>query len=127
MQKSGFVAEPSLSFLAGEMLTSSIATLLTLSTVGDAFVAAAHLVNLPFLAVEDQQSFRVAFQESLRTRVEMNAYLRLQCVNGFIVQHTPQSQVLFELKGYPLYIDNESTSRCFFAVAKPFPSRNVTM
>ncbi|KIM55062.1 hypothetical protein SCLCIDRAFT_1221475 [Scleroderma citrinum Foug A] len=76
---------------------------------------------------EDQQTFHVAFQESLRTRMEMNSYIRLQCINGFAVQHTPPSQVLFELKGYPLYIDNESTPRCFFAVAKPFPSRNVTM
>ncbi|KAL4067776.1 white collar 2 type of transcription factor [Scleroderma citrinum] len=80
-----------------------------------------------FINTEDQQTFHVAFQESLRTRMEMNSYIRLQCRNGFVLQHTPQSQVLFELKGYPLYIDNESTSRCFFAVAKPFPSRNVAM
>lgn len=57
----------------------------------------------------------------------MNSYVRLQCKNGFAMQHFPQSQVLFELKGYPLYLENETSPRCFLAVAKPYPSRNVAM
>lgn len=82
---------------------------------------------LDFVNAEDQQAFHVAFQDSLHTRKEMNAYIRLQCKNGFAVQHIPQSQVLFELKGYPLYLENETSPRCFLAVAKPYPSRNVAM
>ncbi|KAG6333578.1 hypothetical protein ID866_5507 [Astraeus odoratus] len=80
-----------------------------------------------FVNAEDQQAFHAAFQDSLRTRTEMNSYIRLKCRNGFAVQHVPQSQVLFELKGYPHYLDNESMARCFFAVAKPYPSRNVAI
>lgn len=82
---------------------------------------------LDFVNAEDQQTFYVAFQDSLHTRKEMNSYIRLQCKNGFVIQHIPQSQVLFELKGYPLYLENETSPRCFLAVAKPYPSRNVAM
>ncbi|KAI6005803.1 white collar 2 type of transcription factor [Pisolithus albus] len=82
---------------------------------------------LEFVNAEDQQAFHVAFQDSLHTRKEMNSYVRLQCKNGFAMQHFPQSQVLFELKGYPLYLENETSPRCFLAVAKPYPSRNVAM
>ncbi|KAI6132010.1 white collar 2 type of transcription factor [Pisolithus croceorrhizus] len=82
---------------------------------------------LEFVNAEDQQAFHVAFQDSLHTRKEMNSYVRLQCKNGFAMQHYPQSQVLFELKGYPLYLENETSPRCFLAVAKPYPSRNVAM
>ncbi|KAF9227739.1 hypothetical protein BS17DRAFT_402023 [Gyrodon lividus] len=76
---------------------------------------------------EDQRAFHGAFDESLRTRTEMNAYVRLKTRSAFSGQIVPQSEVLFEIKGYPHFIENELTARCFFAVAKPYPSRNVAM
>ncbi|KIJ69150.1 hypothetical protein HYDPIDRAFT_105726 [Hydnomerulius pinastri MD-312] len=82
----------------------------------------ADLVN-----AEDRQVFRSAFEESLRTRTEMNSYVRLKSRNDFAPQDAPQAEVLFEIKGYPHFIENELTARCLFAVAKPYPSRNIAM
>ncbi|KAF8844804.1 hypothetical protein BDN67DRAFT_962239 [Paxillus ammoniavirescens] len=76
---------------------------------------------------EDHRPFRVAFDDSLRTRTEMNSYVRLKTRSAFPPSNVTQSEVLFEIKGYPHFVERESTARCFFAVAKPYPSRNVAM
>ncbi|KAF9246368.1 white collar 2 type of transcription factor [Melanogaster broomeanus] len=76
---------------------------------------------------EDLPAFNVAFDESLRTRREMNSYVRLKTRSAYSAQGVPQSEVLFEMKGYPHFIENELSARCFFAVAKPYPGRNVAM
>ena len=83
-----------------------------------------HILRPP---AEDQRAFHVAFDESLRTRTEMNSYVRLKARAPTTPQNIPQSEVLFEVKGYPHFIENELAARCFFAVAKPYPSRNVAM
>lgn len=57
----------------------------------------------------------------------MNSYVRLKTRSPITPQNIPQSEVLFEVKGYPHFIENELAARCFFAVAKPYPSRNVAM
>ncbi|KAG2364521.1 hypothetical protein BDR07DRAFT_1450276 [Suillus spraguei] len=77
------------------------------------------LVDL--INAEDKQAFRVSFEQSLRSRMEMLSYVR------FKYQCEYAREVLFEVKGYPHYIDDEQYARCFFAVAKPYPSRNTAM
>jgi hypothetical protein len=73
---------------------------------------------------EDQHAFRGSFDQSLRLRAEMLSYVRFKCQPEYAV---PAKEVLFEVKGYPHYIDDEQYARCFFAVAKPYPSRNTAM
>ncbi|KAF8559728.1 hypothetical protein OG21DRAFT_1502956 [Imleria badia] len=90
----------------------------------------AELIDRPFtdlVNAEDQRAFHVAFDESLRTRTEINSYVRLKARFPITPQNIPQSEVLFEVKGYPHFIENELAPRCFFTVAKPYPSRNVAM
>ncbi|KAG1891459.1 white collar 2 type of transcription factor [Suillus subluteus] len=73
---------------------------------------------------EDKHAFRASFEQSLRMRVEMLSYVRFKHQSEYA---SPAKEVLFEVKGYPHYIDDEQYARCFFAVAKPFPSRNTAM
>lgn len=73
---------------------------------------------------EDKHAFRASFEQSLRLRMEMLSYVRFKCQNEYT---SPAKEVLFEVKGYPHYIDDEQYARCFFAVAKPYPSRNTAM
>lgn len=73
---------------------------------------------------EDKHAFRASFEQSLRSRMEMLSYVRLKCQSEY---NSPAKEVLFEVKGYPHYIDDEQYARCFFAVAKPYPSRNTAM
>lgn len=93
--------------------------------VGHLFQYAFTLILCPL--AEDHRAFRVAFDESLRTHTEMNSYVRLRARSLITPQTIPQSEVLFEVKGCPYFIQNELAPRCFFAVAKPYPSRNVAM
>ncbi|KAG2157560.1 white collar 2 type of transcription factor [Suillus clintonianus] len=73
---------------------------------------------------EDKHAFRASFEQSLRSRMEMLSYVRFKCQSEYA---SPAKEVLFEVKGYPHYIDDELYARCFFAVAKPYPSRNTAM
>ncbi|KAG2146884.1 white collar 2 type of transcription factor [Suillus bovinus] len=73
---------------------------------------------------EDKHAFRASFEQSLRLRMEMLSYVRFKCQSEYAF---PAKEVLFEVKGYPHYIDGEQYARCFFAVAKPYPSRNTAM
>lgn len=73
---------------------------------------------------EDKHAFRASFEQSLRSRMEMLSYVRFKCQHEYT---SPAKEVLFEVKGYPHYIDDEQYARCFFAVAKPYPSRNTAM
>jgi PAS domain S-box-containing protein len=73
---------------------------------------------------EDKHAFRVSFEQSLRSRMEMLSYVRFKYQSEYT---SSAKEVLFEVKGYPHYIDDEQYARCFFAVAKPYPSRNTAM
>ncbi|KAH7929684.1 hypothetical protein BV22DRAFT_117494 [Leucogyrophana mollusca] len=79
---------------------------------------------------DDRHGFQASFDESLHSRNELLCYVRLRCKTQYSQNpdyEPPSKEVLFELKGYPHYIDGESDCRCFFAVAKPYPSRNTAM
>ncbi len=73
----------------------------------------------------DQTNFQNSFHESLRTSENMLSYTHLKCKTTHSA-NTPQ-EILFEIQGYPHYVGDEQTCRCFFATAKPYPSRNAAM
>ena len=37
------------------------------------------------------------------------------------------TEVLFEINGYPHFIEGDDSCKCFFATAKTYPSRNTAM
>ena len=37
------------------------------------------------------------------------------------------TEVLFEINGYPHFIEGDDSCQCFFATAKTYPSRNTAM
>ncbi|KIM79583.1 hypothetical protein PILCRDRAFT_823114 [Piloderma croceum F 1598] len=79
---------------------------------------------------EDRSNFRTSFDESVRTRNELLCYVRLKRKSHFsaAADHDPNPrEVLFELKGHPHFITDQDGFKCFFAVAKPYPSRNTAM
>lgn len=85
---------------------------------------------LMFSPDEDRLNFRCAFDESLNTRDEMLCYIRLRCKSHFSTvgnYNSPPKEVLFEFKGHPHFMDGQNDCKCFFAVAKPYPSRNTAM
>ena len=67
--------------------------------------------------------------------LEFTAYTRLKCkgaiLPGTAMTEPSSSEMMFEIKGYPHFIFEEAESsrecKCFFLVAKPFPSRNTAM
>ncbi|KAH9928189.1 uncharacterized protein B0H18DRAFT_1001723 [Fomitopsis serialis] len=80
--------------------------------------------------VDDRSSFRSQFQESMQTKSSLLAYARLQCKNEFYMASDYSSrprEVLFEITGKPHYFSDSGEFRCFFAAAKPYPSRNTAM
>lgn len=80
--------------------------------------------------VDDRSSFRTQFQESIHTRSSLLTYARLQCKNDFYMASDYSSrprEVLFEITGKPHYFPESGEFRCFFADAKPYPSRNTAM
>ncbi|KAF7440548.1 blue light receptor [Pleurotus ostreatus] len=73
----------------------------------------------------DQTNFQNSFHESLRTSEDLLSYTHLKCKTSHSA--TVPREILFEIKGYPHYVGDEQTCRCFFATAKPYPSRNAAM
>ncbi|TFK42470.1 hypothetical protein BDQ12DRAFT_719341 [Crucibulum laeve] len=83
-----------------------------------------------FINIDDQASFRRSFEASLSTNVEMLSYVRLKCESSSMSysNSSPQKEVLFEIKGYPHFLEDEpEMPKCFFAFAKPYPSKNNAM
>ncbi|KAJ3722775.1 white collar photoreceptors-like protein [Lentinula guzmanii] len=80
---------------------------------------------------DDQPIFRASFDESLGGSKELLAYVRLKCgTPATSYPFTPMKEVLFEIKGYPRFVvENNPSSgcQCFFAMAKPYTSRNINM
>ncbi|KAH9950301.1 hypothetical protein B0H21DRAFT_870965 [Amylocystis lapponica] len=87
--------------------------------------------DLPDLMnVDDRASFRTAFAESVTTGSSLLTYTRLQCKNDFLVTGDYTSrprEVLFELTGHAHVLPDTHEFKCFFAMAKPYPSRNTAM
>ncbi|KAF8636495.1 hypothetical protein AX17_003310 [Amanita inopinata Kibby_2008] len=75
------------------------------------------LLNL-IPSTDDQFSFCSAFQHSINANVELLVYLRLKANSS--------KDILFELKGYP-HLVNDNECKCFFVMARPYPSRNTAM
>jgi PAS domain-containing protein len=73
---------------------------------------------------DDQAVFRTTFEESVRNKSELLSYVRLQC-NGNRLSYSHTEDALFEIRGY--LPECEAEGGYFFAVAKPYPSRNVAM
>ncbi|KAG6376296.1 hypothetical protein JVT61DRAFT_2274 [Boletus reticuloceps] len=97
----------------------------------------AELIDCPFTDLvnpEDQRAFHVAFDESLRTRTEMNSYVRLKARSHIIPHIIPQSEVLFEVKAIPtlsktkLKIENERLQKRLadLRVRAPSPSAPIS-
>ena len=84
-----------------------------------------YLVFLSLSAPDDQLSFCTAFQHSVATNIELLSYLRFKSNSPSVDELSGFKELLFELKGYPHFVDDEC--RCFFAMAKPYPSRNTSM
>lgn len=80
--------------------------------------------------VDDRSSFRNQFQGSIHTRSSLLTYARLQCKNDFYMASDYSSrprEVLFEITGKPHFSPESGEFKCFFADAKPYPSRNTAM
>jgi len=86
------------------------------------------LVDL--MNVDDRTSFRSMFAESVNSKQPLLAYSRLQCKNSFYMASDYSSrprEVLFEITGYLHVLQDTGEFQCFFAMAKPYPSRNTAM
>jgi len=81
--------------------------------------------------VNDQFLFQDSFDEAVRTSCDLLAYVRLKCKYQILAAeyHAPPKEIVFELKGYPHFVQegNDLDCKCVFAVAKPYPSRNTAM
>ena len=66
----------------------------------------------------------------------MQSYVRMQAKPEAPSPLSPNStsetmpratEVLFEINGYPHFIEGDDMCKCFFATAKTYPSRNTAM
>lgn len=77
---------------------------------------------------EDQTAFQRGFEDSIRTNSELVSYVRLKSNTSINPGSVAPNDVLFELKGYPHSVTEQGPDcKCFFAIAKPYPSRNIAM
>lgn len=78
----------------------------------------------------DKDSFREMFSQSIAQKKDLLTYARLRCTSeyyGGSDYTVPHKEILFEIMGYPHFLPGEEECKCFFAVAKPYPSRNTAM
>src|SRR6266550_8767602 len=118
------VAMPSQSCLVGVSSISSTTTYWILFPVRRSSTNH-YLVFLFLSAPDDQLSFCSAFQHSIATNLELLSYLRFKSNSPSADELSGFKELLFELKGYPHFVNDEC--KCFFAMAKPYPSRNTSM
>ncbi|RDB21526.1 Cutinase gene palindrome-binding protein [Hypsizygus marmoreus] len=88
----------------------------------------ADLIDCDLLGIinpDDQVTFRASFEESFQTNTDLLSYIRLKCNENFSSYSADTKDVLFEIKGHPH--SHETEGKCFFAIAKPYPSRNTEM
>ncbi|KAG6814558.1 hypothetical protein H0H92_000086 [Tricholoma furcatifolium] len=72
---------------------------------------------------EDQNMFRASFEASINNTSPLLAYIRINCVGTSASYPFPPKNMLFEVQGHPSPTTAEGI--LFFAVMKPFPSRNT--
>ncbi|THH27782.1 hypothetical protein EUX98_g6405 [Antrodiella citrinella] len=89
---------------------------------------------------DDIGPFHAAFQRCIHNRSELLTYIRLRCKPASTAHNVSQDfqasasssvkEVLFEIKGYPHFVPDTGViteCKCFFMMAKPYPSRNTAM
>lgn len=86
--------------------------------------------------VDDRENFKKNFEQSIRDKTDMQSYVRMQAKPEALSPpsstSTPEStpratEVLFEINGYPHFIESDDSCKCFFATAKTYPGRNTAM
>ncbi|PCH37731.1 hypothetical protein WOLCODRAFT_135811 [Wolfiporia cocos MD-104 SS10] len=85
---------------------------------------------LELVNADDRAGFSALFRESVETNGSLLAYARLQCKNEVYAAADYAArprEVLFEITGHPHVLPETGKFQCFFAVAKPYPSRNTAM
>ncbi|KAF9818613.1 hypothetical protein IEO21_02593 [Rhodonia placenta] len=83
-----------------------------------------------FMNTDDRVTFRSMVRECIQSKQSLLAYSRLQCKNDFYMASDYSSrprEVLFEITGHSHFLPDTGEFRCFFAMAKPYPSRNTAM
>lgn len=77
---------------------------------------------------DDKTIFRASFEEAVRGKSDLHTYARLKCGEAMSSASSSSKELLFEINGY-LHPDTEEDTeyQIFFATAKPYPSRNMTM
>ena len=87
-------------------------------------------------SVDDRETFKKNFEESIRDNSDMQSYVRMQTKpdapsppsSSSSSEAAPRAtEVLFEVIGYPHFIEGDDSCKCFFATAKTYPSRNTAM
>ncbi|KAL0061467.1 white collar 2 type of transcription factor [Marasmius tenuissimus] len=80
---------------------------------------------------DDQNHFRASFEDSIKRSSELISYVRLRCNSpATTFPYSPVKEILFEIKGYPRFAKYDSYGngdQFFFALAKPYLSRNTAM
>uniref|UniRef100_A0A0W0G3V0 White collar photoreceptors-like protein n=1 Tax=Moniliophthora roreri TaxID=221103 RepID=A0A0W0G3V0_MONRR len=91
------------------------------------------------ISSDDQNHFRSCFDDSIHRSSELITYVRLRCnAPAATYPYSPVKEVLFEIKGYPKYVKYSlgqgqdysgvgGGEQLFFALAKPYLSRNTVM
>jgi hypothetical protein len=88
------------------------------------------------LLVDDRENFKKNFEQPIKDNSGMQSYVRMQAkpetplpTSVNTSEATPRArEVLFEINGYPHFIDRgDDSCKCFFATAKTYPSRNTAM
>ncbi|KAF9650765.1 hypothetical protein BDM02DRAFT_3154672 [Thelephora ganbajun] len=91
---------------------------------------------LDLVNVDDRENFKKNFEQSIRNKSDMQSYVRMQVkpelpstpASTNASEATPRAtEVLFEIIGYPHFIEGDDSCKCFFATAKTYPSRNTAM
>ncbi|KAH9997483.1 hypothetical protein BJV77DRAFT_1065110 [Russula vinacea] len=81
--------------------------------------------------VNDRLGLCETYARSIERREELHFYARFFCKSDSFTHMSipppPAKEVLLEIIGYPHFILGESACKCFFVVAKPYPSRNAAM
>ena len=87
-------------------------------------------------SVDDRENFKRNFEESIKDNCDMQSYIRMRAKPEAPPPASSTSasevaaratEVLFEVIGYPHFVEGDDTCKCFFAAAKTFPSRNTAM
>jgi len=116
------------SYWAGMRLTFWTFTYMILLSVRSNLDANLRAILLKHNAGEDQSAFQRGFEDSIRTNSEFVSYIRLKSNPLLKPGSVVPNDVLFELKGYPHSVTEQGPDcKCFFAIAKPYPSRNIAM